>query len=274
MSRSKLPLLALACLALVALLTPPGGAAPQDPGHVVVHRVHDCEGEGCDEREIVIRKYRCDGEECDDAKVFFLDGDGAQLELDGSGLEWIGALHDGSGLHLRHALAGPRTFLGVQLTELTPELRAHFGVPEDAGVLVARVEEGSPAARAGLAPGDIVTAVAGTPVASGAALAHEIRAREAGDTVNLEVWRDRKVQTLSATLETQEGPAAGRRHHVVKLRCSEGEECGGLAGQPLTFDCGGAETCEVRVQCDGDGCECTANGEAVDCPGIPGLPTP
>jgi hypothetical protein len=39
--------------------------------------------------------------------------------------------------------------LGVFVLGITPELRKHFGVPEDRGVLVARVESGSPAASAG-----------------------------------------------------------------------------------------------------------------------------
>ena len=43
-------------------------------------------------------------------------------------------------------LGASRGYLGAALTDLTPELRGHFGAPEDAGVLVARVEEESPAA--------------------------------------------------------------------------------------------------------------------------------
>ena len=37
-----------------------------------------------------------------------------------------------------------RGFLGVGLTELTPELRTHFGVPEESGVMVSKVEPGKP----------------------------------------------------------------------------------------------------------------------------------
>ena len=42
-----------------------------------------------------------------------------------------------------------RGYLGVGLTELTPELRTHFGVPEESGVMVSKVEPGSPAEKAG-----------------------------------------------------------------------------------------------------------------------------
>src|SRR5512133_3026190 len=58
-------------------------------------------------------------------------------------------------------------FLGVSLIGITPELRAHYGAPKDAGVLVGRVEKDSAAAKAGLEVGDIVTSVGtehvGTP---------------------------------------------------------------------------------------------------------------
>jgi S1-C subfamily serine protease len=41
--------------------------------------------------------------------------------------------------------------LGVMVMGLTPDLRKHFGAPEDRGVLVAQVESGTPAATAGMA---------------------------------------------------------------------------------------------------------------------------
>src|SRR5258708_4887988 len=59
-----------------------------------------------------------------------------------------------------------RGYLGVELTELTPELRAHFGAPQDTGVMVARVVAGSPADKAGLKVGDIITSLDGKAVES------------------------------------------------------------------------------------------------------------
>src|SRR4029077_19784150 len=50
-----------------------------------------------------------------------------------------------------------RGYLGIQLIEITPELRAHYGVARDAGVLVGGVEPDSPAAKAGIEVGDIIT---------------------------------------------------------------------------------------------------------------------
>ncbi|HEY0510785.1 MAG TPA: PDZ domain-containing protein, partial [Thermoanaerobaculia bacterium] len=59
-----------------------------------------------------------------------------------------------------------RGYLGIGLTELTPELRTHFGVPEEAGVMVSKVEPGSPAEKAGIKVGDILTRVDGNAIKS------------------------------------------------------------------------------------------------------------
>ncbi len=61
-------------------------------------------------------------------------------------------------------ILGQNRALGAQVLDLRPELAAYFGVAE--GVLVVDVPEDSPAADAGLAPGDVITAVADRPVRS------------------------------------------------------------------------------------------------------------
>ena len=96
------------------------------------------------------------------------------------------------------------TFLGVQLTDATPELREHLGGPEDRGVLVSRVDEESPAAQAGLSVGDIVTAVDGQAIESAHDLRRAISSRDEGDEVSIEVYRDGRAQQLTATLAARE----------------------------------------------------------------------
>ncbi len=93
-----------------------------------------------------------------------------------------------------------RGFLGVTLTELTPELREHFGVPKESGVMVGRIEPDSPAAKAGVKVGDIVTKVDGKDVDSPFALQRQIRGKKADEAVSLEVWRDRRKETVTATV--------------------------------------------------------------------------
>jgi hypothetical protein len=189
----------------------------------------------------------------------------------------------GARLHGRH---GGGAFLGVQLSELTPELRTHFGVPDDAGVMVGKVVDDSPALRAGLEVGDIVTAVGGEPVASASALSRAIRGHEDGDTVVLEVWRDGRVQKIDATLEEREREVAmaiapsvhavasaadGEARVIeVKVACEDGEDCTVDVANANSFEfaasaCGDSGECEVNVDCDGGDCACTVNGEATDC---------
>ncbi len=92
-------------------------------------------------------------------------------------------------------------YLGIRLLEMTPELREHFGAPKDAGVLVAGVESESPAAKAGIKVGDIVTRADGERVETGRDLTHVVRGMKSGDTLKVEVSRDRAVKQLSVRIE-------------------------------------------------------------------------
>ena len=92
--------------------------------------------------------------------------------------------------------------LGVLLLGITPELRTHYGVPDDRGVLVARVEAGSPAAAAGVQPGDIITEAGGRTIARATDLVGALDAVAKGKTVELRIVRDRKPMSLSAKLTT------------------------------------------------------------------------
>jgi membrane-associated protease RseP (regulator of RpoE activity) len=96
---------------------------------------------------------------------------------------------------------GSGGFLGVSLLGITPELRAHYGAPKDSGVLVARVEKDSAAAKAGLEVGDILTSVAGEHVESPVEVTRALRGHKKGETVKLEVTRNRATKSLTATLD-------------------------------------------------------------------------
>ncbi len=105
-----------------------------------------------------------------------------------------------------HMLTGRGGFLGVGFTALNEPLLQHFRVSADGGVLIASVEEKSPAERAGLRVGDILTAVDGDEIGSGTRLRRVIAGKKDGDVVNLEVWREGRVQTMTATIEERERP--------------------------------------------------------------------
>jgi hypothetical protein len=96
-------------------------------------------------------------------------------------------------------------YLGVRSIEMTPELRQHFGAPRDVGVLVGTVEPESPAAKAGIQVGDILTAVDGEEVGSTRALSRSVRRHKDGDTVKVDLLRDRSKKTLAVTIKEVEG---------------------------------------------------------------------
>lgn len=103
-------------------------------------------------------------------------------------------------------------YLGVRSIEMTPELRQHFGAPKDAGVLIGTVEPDGPAAKAGMQVGDILTAVDGEQVESTRALSRSVRRHKNGDSVKIDLLRDRAKKTLSVTLKEVE-----RRDREVRI---------------------------------------------------------
>ncbi len=98
-------------------------------------------------------------------------------------------------------------YLGVELVDLTPELREHFGAPREVGVLVGRVEPASPAARAGLAVADVVTRIGDEPVHDSWGFAGEVSSREAGERLALAVVRAGREREIEVTLERRERDA-------------------------------------------------------------------
>lgn len=99
----------------------------------------------------------------------------------------------------------PSTRIGVEVQPMTPQLRAYFQAPEDRGVLVAAVEEGSPAERAGLQAGDVITAAADVPVRRLRDLREAIRDSGEGREVILRVVRGGETIDKPVTPEQVEG---------------------------------------------------------------------
>ena len=91
-------------------------------------------------------------------------------------------------------LAAGRGRLGVRVQDLSEELAGYFGVK--AGVLVAGVEAETPAAKAGVKAGDVITAVNGQAVTEPGELRREVAKVEDGKTADLAVTRDKKPLTL------------------------------------------------------------------------------
>lgn len=91
-------------------------------------------------------------------------------------------------------------FLGVQIQDLSDQLSDYFKVKDGNGVLVSEVVEDSPAEKAGLKAGDIITKVDDEDIENAGDLTLTIRGYEPETKVSISVIRDRKKKKLKATL--------------------------------------------------------------------------
>lgn len=96
--------------------------------------------------------------------------------------------------------------IGVEIVELTPQLRDFFDVAPKRGVLVSRVLPDSPAAAAGLQAGDVILEADGRKVASRLELVQAVRAAEEGERVELLVSRRGKTREIEVRPEHPEPP--------------------------------------------------------------------
>jgi serine protease Do len=83
-----------------------------------------------------------------------------------------------------------RGFIGVVLTDVTPDLQRSLKLPVSRGALVQDVTDGSPAAAAGLLPYDVILSVDGREVLSNDELIRDISGRQPGTLTRLDVLRD------------------------------------------------------------------------------------
>nr|WP_298123571.1 DegQ family serine endoprotease [uncultured Pseudoxanthomonas sp.] len=98
--------------------------------------------------------------------------------------------------------------LGVQVGAVTSDAVKGFGLPDNRGALVNDVVGGSPAAKAGIGPGDVIRSVNGRAINDSSDLPPIIGAMAPGTKVTLGVLRDGKPRDLTVTLsELDEGEA-------------------------------------------------------------------
>ena len=103
--------------------------------------------------------------------------------------------------------------LGVSMYTVTPDIAHSLGLPSVVGALVSQVVDGSPADRAGIRTGDVITAVNGQPVKSNSELRNTIGLLRVGDKVDIGLLRDGKPLRVTAviadtTAELSGGPAS------------------------------------------------------------------
>jgi serine protease DegQ len=91
-------------------------------------------------------------------------------------------------------------YIGIQPATLTPEIARLLGLNRTSGVVVMQVETPSPAAEAGIQPGDIITSVNGRETATAEELIAALRSTKPGDRVQLTVLRGAKTQQITVTV--------------------------------------------------------------------------
>jgi C-terminal processing protease CtpA/Prc len=106
-----------------------------------------------------------------------------------------------------------RARLGVSIESLTPQLADYFGA--SGGALVTSVQPDSPAAKAGLKAGDVITSINGTEIKDPRGVTDAVRGAGDGASLKLGYMRDKKAGSATATLEKSEKPAVQRSERPI-----------------------------------------------------------
>jgi serine protease Do len=104
-----------------------------------------------------------------------------------------------------------RGFLGVEIHPLTPELAKSLGAGDTEGALVAQVSPDSPAAKADLRNGDIITKVAGRAVKAPEEVQDAVASMTPGEKAPIEIVRDGKAQTIEVVAGERTAAAMAER---------------------------------------------------------------
>ncbi|MGA8273098.1 MAG: Do family serine endopeptidase [Candidatus Sulfotelmatobacter sp.] len=102
-------------------------------------------------------------------------------------------------------------YMGIGISDVTPENAKFFHVENNEGAVITQVEPGSPAAKAGLKVGDVITELDGQKVSDASQLQIEVGQKAPGSSIKLGVLRDGKNVNESVTLEEM-----GSRDHDGK----------------------------------------------------------
>lgn len=94
-----------------------------------------------------------------------------------------------------------RAYLGISPQEITPELRSSLDLPEVAGVLVAKVEDKTPASKAGIKKGDVIVEFNNEKIQNVSKFRIAVATAKIGASVPVAVLRDNKSIKLTAVLE-------------------------------------------------------------------------
>ncbi|MBE7158615.1 MAG: Do family serine endopeptidase [Rhodospirillales bacterium] len=91
-------------------------------------------------------------------------------------------------------------FVGIAMNDVTPDNAHFFGLKDASGAIVAQVSPDSPASRAGLKQGDVITSFNGQKVTNGSALQVAVSQVSPGTTVNFGVLRNGQPEAVNVTV--------------------------------------------------------------------------
>jgi len=103
-----------------------------------------------------------------------------------------------------------RGWLGVMIQDVTPDLAKSFGLKETKGVLISDVNEGSPAAKAGLKRGDVVKGFDGHEVENAHTLSRLVAATQPNSKAKVDIIRGGKEKTIEVTIGTMPQKVEGQ----------------------------------------------------------------
>jgi serine protease Do/serine protease DegQ len=109
-----------------------------------------------------------------------------------------------------------RGLLGVTSQDLTPELVNAFNLENKHGAVISRIESNSPAAKAGLEPGDIIVTANGKPVKSSQDISNIVGLLQIGDKVDIDYFHGNEKKEVTAIIGKPEQPQlAGEKLHPL-----------------------------------------------------------
>ena len=120
-----------------------------------------------------------------------------------------------------------RGYLGVQVQPVTAGIADSLGMKKAEGAMVDQPQDGSPAAKAGIQAGDVITTLNGTPIKDARELARSVAMLAPDSAVKLEILRHGEMRTVTVTLaqmpnqqQAQAEPKARPRRKTCRISAS------------------------------------------------------
>jgi serine protease Do len=146
-----------------------------------------------------------------------------------------------------------RGWLGVQIQPVTAGIADSLGLKKAEGALVDQPQSGSPAAKAGIESGDVITAVNGTPVKDARDLARTIGMMAPDSSIKLDILRNGESKTMSLTLAQMPNDEQMARANTERAEPTSGVPHLGLSVAPASDVSGAGGKGVVVTAVDPDG---------------------